>query len=210
MGEYAFSDVITSMDALREIIGQPGKLVIDKVQPEIDEMAAEWIAASPFLVIGTSDADGRLDVSPKGDPAGFVRVLDSKTLIIPDRPGNRRVDTIGNILQHPNVGLIFLVPGKAETLRINGRAQIVRDADLREQCAVDGKAPTLLIAVRAEEVYFHCGKCMYRSQLWDSADAPANDNLPTLAEILIKQTNLDAKVEDFEAEIETEYRTELY
>lgn len=208
MSEVVFSDVIETIEALRDIIGAPSQLVIDKVQPEIDEMSAAWIAASPFMLIASSDAEGNLDVSPKGDPAGFVHVLNSTTLLIPDRPGNRRVDTLGNLLQNPKIGLIFLVPGKEETLRVNGRAQIVRDADLREQFAVNGKLPALLIAVKTDEVFFHCAKCMIRSQLWETS--AANDGLPTLAEIMIKQAKLDATVEEVQADLDKGYAATLY
>lgn len=206
MGDVVFSDVITTMDELRAVVGMPSQLVIDKVHPEIDELSAAWIAASPFLLIGTADAQGNQDVSPKGDPAGFVRVLNSTTLLIPDRPGNHRVDTLGNILQNPKVGLIFLVPGKSETLRVNGRAQIVRDAALREQFAINGKIPALLIAVKIEEVYFHCAKCVLRSGLWDD-ETPAEDTVPTMAEILIKQMKYDATLEQAEEEVRDDYAT---
>lgn len=202
MTEALFTDVVETLEDLRAVIGSPSQLVIDKVQPEIDEMSAAWIAASPFVLIGTADTGGNMDVSPKGDPAGFVKVLDSKTLLIPDRPGNRRVDTLGNIIQNPKVGLIFLVPGKEETLRVNGWAQIVRDAALREQFAVKGKAPALLIVVHTEEVFFHCAKCVVRSGLWNNTEAPTNDDLPGLAEIIIRQTKLDMSVE----ELEEDYR----
>lgn len=210
MSEFAFTDVIETLDDLRAIIGQPSQLVIDKVQSEIDEMSAAWIAASPFLLIATADAEGNMDVSPKGDPAGFVRLLDNKTLLIPDRPGNRRVDSLGNILQNPKVGLIFLVPGKAETLRINGRAKIVRDAALREQFAVNGKLPNLLIAVSADEVYFHCAKCMIRSKLWESVDASVNDAVPTLGEVLVKQLKLDADPKAVDEDLKQGYAESLY
>jgi uncharacterized protein len=210
MTEAVFTDVIDTLEGLRAIIGNPSQLVIDKVQPEIDEMSAAWIAASPFVLIGTADADGNIDVSPKGDPAGFVQVFDSKTLLIPDRPGNRRVDTLGNIIQNPKIGLIFLVPGKEETLRVNGWAQIVRDAALREPFAVKGKVPTLLIAVHTEEVFFHCAKCVIRSGLWNGTDAPANDALPGLAEILIRQTKLDATLEQVEEDLKKGYAATLY
>jgi PPOX class probable FMN-dependent enzyme len=211
MGEAVFSDVITTMDELRAIVGKPSQSVIDKVQRQIDEMSAAWIEASPFVLIGTADAEGNMDVSPKGDPAGFVKVYDSTTILIPDRPGNRRVDTLGNILQNPKIGLIFLVPGKEETLRINGRAQIVRDAALREQFAVKGKAPALLIAVSVDEVFFHCAKCMIRSKLWDAMDAPANDDLPGLAEIIVGQgRGGGSTVEEIAEDLRKGYAETLY
>jgi PPOX class probable FMN-dependent enzyme len=210
MSEAMFTDVIETLDDLRAIIGQPSQLVIDKVQSEIDDLSAAWIAASPFLLIATADAEGNMDVSPKGDPAGFVRLFDNKTLLIPDRPGNRRIDTLGNIVQNSKVGLIFLVPGKAETLRINGRAKIVRDDALREQFAINGKLPSLLIAVTADEVYFHCAKCVIRSNLWESHDVAVNDTVPTLAEVLIKQAHVDGTLEEVQARLDKSYAETLY
>jgi uncharacterized protein len=212
MSDAVFSDVITTMDELRAVIGKPSQGVIDKVQPGIDEDSAAWIEASPFVLIGTADAEGNMDVSPKGDPAGFVRVHNSTTLLIPDRPGNRRVDTLGNILQNPKIGLIFLVPGKEETLRVNGRAQIVRDAALRETFAVKGKAPSLLIAVHIDEVFFHCAKCMIRSKLWESMDVPANEELPTLGEIMFHQGRTDRGTtpEQIDEDLRKAYAETLY
>jgi PPOX class probable FMN-dependent enzyme len=212
MSDAVFSDVITTMDELRAVIGKPSQGVIDKVQPAIDEDSAAWIAASPFVLIGTSDAEGNLDVSPKGDPAGFVRVYNSTTLLIPDRPGNRRVDTLGNILQHPKIGLIFLVPGKEETLRVNGRAQIVRDEALRETFAVKGKAPALLIAVHIDEVFFHCAKCMIRSKLWETMDMPANEELPTLGQIMFNMGRKDwgASAQEIDEDLRKSYSETLY
>jgi PPOX class probable FMN-dependent enzyme len=210
MSDVVFQEVITTIDELRAVVGQPSQLVIEKVQPAIDDLSAAWIEAAPFVLIATSDAEGNMDVSPKGDPAGFVRVLNSTTLLIPDRPGNRRVDTLGNLLQNPHIGLIFLVPGKEETLRVNGRAQIVRDAALREQFAVNGKPPALLIAVHTDEVFFHCAKCMIRSKLWDNVESLTADALPTLAEVMIKQAKLDATVEEVQADLEKSYAATLY
>lgn len=208
--QAVFTDVIDTIEGLRAVIGEASQLVIDKVQPEIDEMSAAWIEASPFVLIGTADADGNMDVSPKGDPAGFVKVLNSKTLLIPDRPGNRRVDTLGNLIQNPQIGLIFLVPGKEETLRVNGRAQIVRDAALREQFAVKGKAPALLIAVHTDEVFFHCAKCVIRSGLWSTTDTPASDALPTLGEVLVRQMKIDADPKAVDEDLKQSYAQTLY
>src|SRR5258705_2818538 len=126
-----------------------------------------------------------MDVSPKGDPPGFVQVLDDETLAIPDRPGNRRADTFSNVLQNPGVGLIFLIPGKLETLRVNGRARIVRDMALRERMAVQGKVPQIALVVTVEEAFIHCGKCMIRSQLWQPESWPDGDALPSQAECLV-------------------------
>ncbi len=208
--EVAFSEVVRSEAELRAILGYPSQVVIDKVIHEIDAYAQEFISASPFLLIGTSNAQGNADVSPKGDPAGFVQVLNSRTLLIPHRPGNRRADTLVNILENPQIGLIFLIPGKRETLRVNGRAQLIRDTPLRERCAVDGKVPAVLIAVAVEDVYFHCAKCVLRSGLWQAGDA--QDELASLAEIMMNQAHLavNASAEELQREIDEDDLKTLY
>ena len=164
----------------------------------LDQYCRDYIANCPFLLIASFDAQGNVDVSPKGDPAGFVRVLDETTLLIPDRPGNRRADTFMNILQNPKVGLLFMIPGKRETLRISGTANLVRDADLREQMAVQGKIPQILIAVHVEEIFFHCPKCILRSELWSSENS-ADSSVPTLAHTAVKYANLDRTVEEVQS-----------
>ena len=206
--EFVFAEVIRTADELREILGYPSQHVIDKVIHEIDEYAAEFIAHSPFILFGSSDAQGNHDVSPKGDPPGFVQVLNPRTLLIPDRPGNRRADTLVNILENPQMALIFLVPGKRETLRVNGRAQIIRDAALRERCAVEGKIPTLLIAVTVEDVYFHCAKCIIRSKLWE--EGAAQQELTSLADVMIKYAHVEADAETLQRDIDEGYQTTLY
>jgi len=203
-----FSEVIQTVEELHAILGHPSQHVIDKVIHEVDEYAQEFIAKSPFILIGSSDAQGNHDVSPKGDPPGFVQVLNSRTLLIPDRPGNRRADTLVNILENPQIGMIFLIPGKRETLRINGRAQLIRDTDLRERCSVGGKVPALLIAVTVEDVYFHCAKCIIRSGLWEEGEA--QQELASLAEIMIKNAHIDADAEKFQRDIDESYKTTLY
>ncbi len=205
---FVFHDVIHTIDDLRAIVGYPQQLVIDKVQHELDEYCREFIARSPFVLIGTSDAQGNADVSPKGDPAGFVQVLDDHTLLIPDRPGNRRTDTLGNILQNPQVGMIFLVPGKDETLRVNGQAQLVRDANLRERFAINGKVPQVLIAVTVKDVYFHCGKCVKRSMLWE--EGAAQQELTSLAQVMIKHAHLSDDPVTLQQDVEEDYRKGLY
>ena len=151
-----------------------------------------------------------MDVSPKGDPAGFVHVLDDHTLAIPDRPGNRRADTFTNVLQNRGVGLIFLIPGKLETLRVNGRARIVRDQVLRERLAMQGKLPQLALVVTVEQAFIHCGKCMIRSGLWDHAKWPDTRALPSQARCLIDHGNLDDSVEAVEASIAASRAANLY
>jgi len=151
-----------------------------------------------------------MDISPKGDPPGFVQVLDERTLVIPDRPGNRRGDTFKNILQNDRVGLFFLIPGKQETLRVSGRAMIVRDLSLREQMAVGGKNPDFAIVVTVEQAFFHCPKCMIRSHLWTSETWPDQTGLPSLAEAVVAAGKLDVSVEHVQEMIDHDAKTRLY
>ncbi|MBB5844092.1 PPOX class probable FMN-dependent enzyme [Conyzicola lurida] len=160
---------ITTVEELESVVGTPTQRAADKVRRELHEMDLRWLAGSSLVFIATSDGHGNLDVSPKGDPAGFVTVLDNTTIAIPDRPGNRRVDGFRNILVHPYVGLVFLVPGRGDTLRINGRATIVRDAPFFDEMVVREHRPDLAIVVDIEEVFFHCSKAFLRSQAWDPA-----------------------------------------
>src|SRR5437762_10458305 len=163
----ASMDVVEDLAELREIYGPPGERSVKKQLGRVDQPCRAFIAHSPFLVIASSDPSGRCDASPKGDAPGFVQVLDDETLLIPDRLGNNRVDTIGNLLERPGVGLIFFVPGLNETLRVNGRARITTDPALLEPLAVNGKVPRSGILIVAEEIYFHCGKALIRSDLWN-------------------------------------------
>ncbi len=204
----AFKHVIQSESELREILGYAGKAPQDKVIPEIDDICRAFIEKSPFVLLGSSDASGGMDVSPKGDPAGFVQVMDSKTLLIPDRPGNRRGDTLSNILQNPGIGLLFLVPGRGDTLRVNGTAQIVCDDEIRERFIMRGKAPNFVIAVTVEEAFFHCTKCVVRSGLWDSEQN--HDELVSLGEAIIKHAKLDISVEEADKELREDEKTGLY
>src|ERR1043165_7297699 len=185
----AFKQVIQNEAELREILGYAGKAAQNKVIPEIDDICRAFIEKSPFVLLGSTDADGNMDVSPKGDPAGFVQVMDSKTLLIPDRPGNRRGDTVSNLLQNPNIGMLFLVPGRRDTLRVNGTAQIVRDEDVRERFIMQGKVPMFVIAVTVREVFFHCTKCVVRAGLWTSEQE--QDALVSLGAAIFKHAKLD-------------------
>src|SRR4051812_45505578 len=155
----AFSDPVTTEAQLREVVGAPVPRAVNKEIARLDAHCRTIIARSPFVLIASCDGEGRMDVSPKGDPPGFVKVVDDSTLAIPDRPGNRRADTFSNVLRNPGVGLLFLIPGMVETLRVNGRASIVRDLALREQMAVGGKVPALALIVTVEQAFIHCGKC---------------------------------------------------
>ena len=183
-----FADTITTFEGLREVLPQPHPLVADKEVTHLDEHCRSFIERSPFVLIASTDGSGRIDVSPKGDPAGFVRVLDDRTVAIPDRPGNKRADTFVNVLQHPHVGLIFLIPGTKTTLRVRGRARIVRDGSLLESMAIGERVPQLALVIDVAEALFHCSKCIIRSKLWNSDLAVADDET-LLARAMKDQTD---------------------
>jgi uncharacterized protein len=162
-----FDDVITSESELRNIVGPANKWFTSRILRRLNRRCQDFIAASPFVVVGSADPLGLVDLSPKGDRAGFVRCLDDATLVVPDRRGNRRVDTFHNVLRNPGIGLIFFVPGQRETLRVAGRAMIVRDSYIRNALVEGGQIPDLALVVIVEKAFFHCGKCITRSNLWD-------------------------------------------
>ena len=157
---------VTTVADLRAIIGEPDHYVANKVKDRLSAVQRDWLAHSPLAFVATTDAQGRVDVSPKGDPAGFVHVIDDATIAIPDRPGNRRVDGYLNVLERPGVGTLFVVPGRGDTLRINGRARILADADYFDAMVVAGKRPLLVLEVAVEEVFFHCSKAFLRADCW--------------------------------------------
>lgn len=159
---------ISTVDELEALVGQPSKGAVAKQRSTLHELDREWLAASPFCLLATSDAEGRCDVSPKGDPPGeLAHVLDDRTVAIAERPGNRRVDGFRNVLANPHVGLIFFLPGRGDTLRVNGRARLVRDAPFFDELVVRGHRPVLALVVEVEEVFHHCSKAFLRSKLWD-------------------------------------------
>jgi len=205
-----FDEVVQSEEALRAVMGAAIERSVKKEIRRLDVHCRALIAASPFVLVGSGDAEGRMDVSPKGDAPGFVRVLDDETLAIPDRPGNRRADTFTNVLRNPGVGLLFLVPGKLETLRVNGRARIVRDAALRQGMAVQGKAPQLVLVVSVEQAFIHCGKCMIRSGLWDHAAWADASALPSQAQCLVDHGRLDESIDEVQQSIERSRAQNLY
>jgi len=195
-----FRDLVTSVETLRAIVGgEPSEVAQKKEIPALDVHARTFIAQSPFLLLGTSSADGRCDVSPKGDAPGFVRVIDEHHLVIPDRPGNKRLDGMRNILSNPHVGIIFLVPGNDFTLRVNGRAAITREPALLESLRAQGKVPRLAIGVAVEEVFLHCARSFRRGKLWDPATWPGADALPSMACMLYDQTGGAMSLEALEA-----------
>ena len=158
---------VNSVDELRAIVGEPDQYVANKVKDRLSPIQRDWLAHSPLGFVATTDADGRVDVSPKGDPPGFVHVIDDTTIAIPERPGNRRVDGHLNVLERPHVGTLFLIPGRGDTLRINGTARILADADYFDAMTVKGKRPILALEIDVEEVFFHCAKAFLRSDAWD-------------------------------------------
>ena len=202
-------DVVEDLGELREIYGPPNERSLKKQLSHFDNHCRAFIARSPFLVIASSDPSGRCDASPKGDAPGFVQVLDDATLLIPDRLGNNRVDTIGNLLARPGVGLIFFVPGLNETLRVNGRACVTTDAMVLQPLAVNGKVPRSGILVAAEEIYFHCGKALIRSDLWNPENQHRRSEFPSLGRILADQIG-GISVEESERLTAESYRTRLY
>jgi uncharacterized protein len=205
-----FTDIISSETELEAVLGRPNPRVLAKVVTALDRYCRAFIARSPFVLIGSADAAGNIDMSPKGDAPGFVQVLDDNTLAIPDRPGNRRADTFRNVLENPKVGLIFLIPGKRETLRVGGDARIVRDPALRAGMAVDGKMPDLALVVSVREAFIHCAKCMIRSRLWEPEGWPESADLPSLAEFAIAHAGITATVAEVQAVIDADERTRLY
>jgi uncharacterized protein len=191
---------ITDPDELRAIVGEPKDVVVAKLSDRINVLTREFIARSPFVCIATAAAGGGLDVSPRGDPAGFVRVLDERTLLIPERPGNRLADTLTNLLEDPRIALLFLIPGVGETFRVNGRAVIVDDPELLRDSAVGGRVPRLGILVSVEEAYTQCPKAFIRSDLWNPAGFIERSELPSNGQIvrLLTDPGFDADAYDRE------------
>lgn len=173
------SAVVSTEAELRELIGSPAKLVRQKVAPRLNALTRQFIERSPFLCLATSASDGACDVSPRGDPRGFVRILDDVTLLIPERPGNRLADSLRNILANPNVGLLFVIPGVGDSFRVNGRATLTTDEALLTPCAVENKVPRLGILVDVVEAYTQCSKAFIRSELWNPARFIDRSALPT-------------------------------
>jgi PPOX class probable FMN-dependent enzyme len=207
----AFDDILTTEQELRALIGVPGTRSVLKERSSLDEHDRAFIARSPFLLLATSGADGRCDVSPKGDAPGFVQVVDNRRLVIPERPGNKRLDGMLNMLANPHVGLIFFVPGRDETLRVNGKAWITRDPQLLERCIAQNKVPLVAVGVEVEQCFLHCPKAFIRSRLWQQQSWPAIDALPTMACVLFDQIRpTDATLEDYERAIEEGNTKRLY
>jgi hypothetical protein len=192
------SHTIDDEAQLRALIGEPTALTCSKISDRLNRASRQWIERAPLVCLATSDADGRCDVSPRGDPAGFVRILDPRTLLLPERPGNRIADSLRNILRNPQVAMLFIVPGVSDTLRVNGRATITTDAALLEPCTVEGKRPALGILVDIESAYTQCSKAFLRSDFWNPARHVARGELPTGGEVMreVHEGEFDAAAYD--------------
>lgn len=206
--------IIADEAALRALFAPTHAMAAIKSLPHLDTHARAFIARAPFLCLGTQNDAGRADVSPRGDPVGFVQVLDDHTLAIPDRPGNNRLDTLANIVANPNVGLLFLIPGFDDTLRVNGQAALVTDPDLLATMAVNDRVPKLAIVVRVSEVFLHCAKALRRSHLWDPDHRQDRAALPSLMRILNDQVGTapadDATLHKMDADLEADYKQTMY
>jgi len=216
MDNQKTDSAVTSEDELRGNYGEPMDIALMKQLGKLDAHCKNFISRSPFLCIGTSAADGKADVSPRGDPPGFVQVIDDNTIFIPDRPGNNRLDTMSNIVANPNVGLLFLIPGFEDALRVNGKATLVKDKKILERCAVNRKVPAMGIMVEINEAYLHCAKAVRRSKLWNAESQQDRKEMPTLAQMILEQVATPEKqptkedIEEGDEFIEDNYKTGLY
>lgn len=207
---YQPTDVVTEEHVIREHVRGAYRSQEAKILDHVDELCQLWIERSPFLTLATVSASGEVDVSPKGDPAGFVKVLDPKTIAIPDRPGNHRYDSFLNILETGRIGLCFMVPNRNEVVRVNGSAQIVRDLPLREQMSVQGRVPDFAVLVRVEEAFYHCGKSMIRSKLWSPEKAASTDGLPSYAAAIKAHAKDERPLEEVELAMKNNDENRLY
>ncbi|MDQ0785300.1 PPOX class probable FMN-dependent enzyme [Streptomyces sp. B3I7] len=195
-----------SPEQVLALIGEPDPMAKNKIIDHIDEQYHRFIAHSPFLTMATSDAAGSADCSPRGDYPGFVKVLDPHTLVIPDRPGNRIADAFRNLAGNDGIGLLFLIPGMRETLRVNGRAYPTDEPEVLARLQAEGRTPRLAIVVRVEQAYAHCGRALVRSRLWDPASRALADEMPTPGEMFTAQLGLDIDPRVIDAGLEETYR----
>jgi PPOX class probable FMN-dependent enzyme len=193
-------NLISDERELREIIGRPAEVVLSKLSDRLNELTRQFIERSPYVCVATVASDGGLDVSPRGDPAGFVRILDERTLLIPDRPGNRIADSLTNLLADPRIALLFLIPGIGDTFRVNGRAGITDDAELLALSTVDGRPPKLGVLIQIEQAYTQCSKASIRSDVWNPDKHIERNALPSSGEILRSLTNHDFDADEYDRE----------
>ncbi|SEQ65944.1 hypothetical protein SAMN03080615_02229 [Amphritea atlantica] len=204
---------IDSIEKLQELYGMPTELVIKKQKTKLDKYSKQFLELSPFSVLATSSLEGNMDCSPRGDYPGFIRVLDDNTIALPDRPGNNRLDSLYNVIENPNVGLLILVPGFAECLRINGVAKVAINASLLSQFEHQGKLPKSVLVISIKEIYFHCAKAITRSKLWASESQIERNIMPSLGKILMHQidpSKSEDEVKNVEELIENRVKTTLY
>jgi PPOX class probable FMN-dependent enzyme len=199
---------ITTEEALRALHRPPGDRALRKQLDHLDEHCRRFIELSPFVVMATADAAGRVDATPRGGDPGFVEVADEHTLHLPDRPGNNRLDSLTNLTQRPEVGLLFMIPGVDETLRVNGAAELCTDAELTGRFQAGPKPPAVVLRITVREAYLHCAKALMRSRLWDPDARIARSELPTMGQIMRDQTG--SGVAESQTEMAARYRTELY
>ncbi len=200
----AFESPINDVCGLRAIYRDPSKLVVDKAIDHVDDGVRAFIERSPLVVLATGDGT-RNDASPRGGPPGFVRVLDEHRLAFGDLAGNNRIDSFRNIVDHPGVGMLFLIPGLLETLRVNGRATVSRDEQLREACAIDARVPKVVLGIDVDECFIHCGAALRRSGTWDMSTWPDRTAQPSAAAILKAHAGLDASAQAIEADLQAYY-----
>lgn len=201
--------VLDSEDELVSLLGTPSPLIADKVTPFVTPLVQEFIEKSPYFLLATAAADGSCDCTPRGDPAGAVHFIDDRTLVVADRKGNRRVDSMRNIIQNPQIGMLFLIPGTDETVRVNGRATLSTDPELCGILSMQGKPAHLVVIVQIEEVFTHCARSILRSKIWEPETWPDTDTIPTLMAMLSEQKNLQPPDEALGKRNE-EYRKVLY
>jgi PPOX class probable FMN-dependent enzyme len=202
--------ILRTEEQLRELYGEVMGRAAQKALSKLDPHCRHIIATSPFLLLSSAGADGTADVSPKGDMPGFVHVIDDNTIAIPDRPGNRRIDTLINIVGNPNVAAIFMIPGVRETLRVNGKAEISNDPELLEKMAVQGKLPITAIVIHVEQTFLHCAKAIIRSKLWDEGSKVPKGTIPSLSKILADQLNWEIDLAEADKQLEEAYKATLY
>ncbi|WP_170605189.1 MSMEG_1061 family FMN-dependent PPOX-type flavoprotein [Ruegeria arenilitoris] len=205
-----YSNLVTSADQLESICGKPLPQIIAKELTSLDQMCRDFITASPFCLIASANPSGYLDISPRGDPAGFVHVLTDNLIALPDRPGNKRVDTFHNILNDPRVSLIFIVPGKMETLRIRGTAKLCTDKKLLNDMSVDGHIPKLAMLVHVQTVFAHCPKCVIRSHLWEPGEWPDSSHLPNMNAMMVKHAKIKATPDEWFEHLKETGELDLY
>ena len=205
--EYLVKDI----PEFRERYGDTGRIIYDKSASFLSEPMQEFVRLSPFCVVSSQDVEGHSDITPRGDPAGFVEVISPKLLLIPDRPGNQRYDTFRNILTNPPVSVLFIIPGVLDTLRVNGRGLVTRDPELLERCAIKDRVPPVGLLIEVEEAYGHCSKAIRRSRLWDSATQIDRGTAPSLGELMsAHQSYSQEKLDEMEGRIDQDVRTNMY